>query len=154
MSFRLFEQLSDRALGTIVGGLLPALFYGASSVFAKVSANAGMSAGGHLIYTGIAISLVGVALSIVMPGQAISPPAISASLLFGTLWALGAGCVTVALYRYDAVLSKLAPLYNTNTLIAIVLGLIVFSEWQQVDLVKLSVGAIAIVVGGILVSLA
>jgi transporter family protein len=87
-------------------------------------------------------------------GQAISTSAISASLLFGSLWALGSGCVVIALYRYEAALSKLAPLYNTNTLVAIVLSLIIFAEWQQVDLVKLLGGAVLIVLGGILVSLA
>ncbi|MGD1902689.1 MAG: hypothetical protein ACFB9N_10670 [Geitlerinemataceae cyanobacterium] len=154
MSFRLFEQLSDRTLATIVGGLLPAIFYGASSVFAKASANAGMSAGGHLIFTGIAVCVVGVVLSVVMPNGGASPSAISASLMFGTLWALGSGAMVVALFRYNAVLAKLAPLYNSNTLLAVFLGLVVFSEWQQVDLIKLTLGTIAIVIGGILVSLA
>lgn len=154
MAFRLLPPLSAQTLGMIVGGLLPALLYGVSSIFAKVSANAGMSAGGHLIYTGIAVSTIGVLLSLLMPGQAIATSAITASLLFGLLWALGSGCVVIALYRYDVALSKLAPLYNTNTLIAIVLSLIIFAEWQQVDLVKLLGGAVLIVLGGILVSLA
>jgi hypothetical protein len=154
MAFRFIPELSSQTMGMIVGGLCPALLYGASSIFAKVSANAGMSAGGHLIYTGIAVSTIGVLISMVIPGQAIATSAISASLLFGSLWALGSGCVVIALYRYEAALSKLAPLYNTNTLVAIVLSLIIFAEWQQVDLVKLLGGAVLIVLGGILVSLA
>jgi len=154
MAFRLLPPMSAQTLGMIVGGLLPALLYGVSSIFAKVSANTGMSAGGHLIYTGIAVSAVGVLLSLLMPGQAIATSAIGASLLFGLLWALGSGCVVVALYRYDVALSKLAPLYNTNTLVAIVLSLLIFAEWQQVNLVKLLGGAVLIVLGGILVSLA
>jgi len=147
-------KLSPQVWSVIVGGFLPALLYGVSSIFAKVSANAGMPAAGHLIYSGIAVTFSGVVLMFLMPGRAISTTAIAASLAFGGLWALGSGCVVLALDRYGAPLSKLAPLYNTNTLVSIILGCIIFAEWQQVDFIKLLIGAILILIGGALVSVA
>lgn len=50
--------------------------------------------------------------------------------LFGLLWAAGTGAVTFALGRYGGQISQFAPLYNMNTLVAVLVGLVVFGEWQ------------------------
>ena len=144
--------MSPQQLGLIIGGLLPALFYGVSSVFAKVSTTAGMPVGPHLICIGVAISLVGVGMQQVLPGPYPSTGAIVSSSMLGLLWGLGTGCVALGLIKYQVPLSKLVPLYNMNTLITVVLALIVFLEWKSVDPVKLSIGAVLVIVGGLLVS--
>ncbi|MEO0534525.1 MAG: hypothetical protein AAF215_11755 [Cyanobacteria bacterium P01_A01_bin.123] len=144
--------MSPKLLGLIVGGVLPALFYGVSSVFAKSSTNAGMSVGGHLFFIGIAISGVGLLLNLLLPGSIPSLVAVASSSMQGMLWALGTGCVVLGLLKYQAPLAKLVPLYNMNTLVTSGLALIVFAEWRQVNPVQLLIGAGLIIVGGILVS--
>ncbi|MEM8612430.1 MAG: hypothetical protein AAGF93_10465 [Cyanobacteria bacterium P01_H01_bin.105] len=144
--------MTSNLLGLIVGGLLPAIFYGVSSVFAKSSTNAGMSVGGHLFVIGIAVSITGLLFNFILPGS--TPPliAIASSSLQGLFWGLGTGCVVLGLLKYQAPLAKLVPLYNMNTLITSGLALIVFAEWRAVNPLQLLIGAGLIIAGGILVS--
>ena len=144
--------MTSNQLGLIVGGLLPALFYGVSSVFAKSSTNAGMTVGGHLFIIGIAVSVTGLLFNFILPGSTPSLIAIASSSLQGLFWGLGTGCVVLGLLKYQAPLAKLVPLYNMNTLITSGLALIVFAEWRAVNPLQLLVGAGLIIVGGILVS--
>ncbi len=144
--------MSPQQLGLIVGGVVPALLYGVAGIFAKMSSNGGMPVGAHLICVGVTVSLVGVAMQQVLPGQLPSLGAIASSSMLGLLWGLGSAFVTLGLLKYQAPLSKLVPLYNMNTLITVLLALIIFLEWQTVDPVKLSMGAILVIVGGLLVS--
>ncbi|NEO88369.1 MAG: hypothetical protein F6J87_29685 [Spirulina sp. SIO3F2] len=146
--------MSSQLWGLLVGGALPAIFYGVSGVLAKTSANAGMSVGGHLIGIGVAVSIVGVVLQIMLPGPAPNLPAIAASTGYGLLWGLGSGCVTLALLKYQTPLSKLVPLYNMNTLVAVLLALVMFAEWRTVSVPQLLFGAVLVVLGGTLVSIA
>lgn len=144
--------MSLQALGLIIGGILPALFYGISSVFAKSSTNAGMSVGGHLVFIGMAVSITGLLFNLLLPGNIPSLFAVTSSAMQGGFWALGTGCVVLGLLKYEAPLSKLVPLYNMNTLITAGLALVIFAEWRQVNPGQLLVGAVLIIVGGILVS--
>ncbi|NJN20597.1 MAG: hypothetical protein HC812_04600 [Leptolyngbya sp. RL_3_1] len=144
--------MSSKLLGLLVGGLLPALFYGISSVFAKSSTNAGMSVGGHLFCIGIAVSATGVLFNLLLPGSIPSLTAVGYSAMQGVFWGLGTGGVVLGLLKYQAPLAKLVPLYNMNTLITSGLALLIFAEWQQMNPGQLFLGAGLIVVGGILVS--
>ncbi|MEL6384507.1 MAG: hypothetical protein AAFQ89_19035 [Cyanobacteria bacterium J06626_18] len=141
-----------QVIGLIIGGVLPALFYGISSVFAKSSANLGMSVGGHLVFIGLAISMTGVLFNFVLPGNVPSLAAIGSSAMQGVFWGLGTGCVVLGILKYQAPLAKLVPLYNMNTLITVGLALAIFAEWREVNPFQLLAGAGLIIVGGILVS--
>lgn len=148
------SPISSQLWGLVLEGLLPALLYGLAGVLAKSSANAGMSVGGHLICIGVAVSLVGVVLQGVLPGPLPNWSAIAASTGYGLSWGLGSGFVILALLKYQTPLSKLVPLYNMNTLIAVLLALFMFAEWRTVSVPQLLIGAILVVVGGTLVSIA
>ena len=144
--------MTSNLLGLIVGGLLPAMFYGISSVFAKSSTNAGMSVGGHLFIIGLAISAMGLLFNLLLPGNIPSLFAVTSSSMQGVFWGLGTGCVVLGLIKYQAPLAKLVPLYNMNTLVTAGLALVIFSEWRTVNPFQLLVGAGLIIAGGILVS--
>lgn len=144
--------MSSNLLGILVGGLLPALFYGVSSVFAKSSTNAGMSVGGHLFVIGIAISCTGILFNVLLPGNIPSLIAVASSSMQGIFWGLGTGCVVLGLLKYQAPLAKLVPLYNMNTLVTSGLALVIFAEWRAVNPLQLLVGAGLIIAGGVLVS--
>ncbi|MEM9976215.1 MAG: hypothetical protein AAF808_01155 [Cyanobacteria bacterium P01_D01_bin.2] len=144
--------MTSNLLGLMVGGLLPALFYGVSSVFAKSSTNAGMSVGGHLFVIGIAVSITGLLFNVLLPGNVPSLMAVASSSMQGVFWGLGTGCVVLGLLKYQVPLAKLVPLYNMNTLVTSGLALVIFSEWRAVNPLQLLMGAGLIVAGGILVS--
>jgi uncharacterized membrane protein len=55
--------------------------------------------------------------------------------------------VVVALNNLKTPLAKLAPLYNMNALVAVLLGLVLFGEHAEVSVVRLLAGA-ALIIGG------
>ena len=144
--------MTSNLLGLLVGGILPAILYGVSAIFAKSSANAGIPVGWHLVWVGLAVSATGAVLQLLLPGETPSRVAIASSSMQGALWALGTGCVVLGILKFQAPLAKLAPLYNMNTLITVGLALLVFAEWQQARPLQLLIGAIFITIGGIFVS--
>lgn len=69
----------------------------------------------------------------------------------GVLWGIGMSSVTLALSSSKTLVSKLTPLYNTNTLVAVLLGILLLNEVPEQRMAIL-VGAILVVLGGILVT--
>ncbi|MDO8648919.1 MAG: hypothetical protein Q7R81_03985 [Candidatus Peregrinibacteria bacterium] len=144
--------LTPNVLGILIGGVAAAVLYGVSGVFSKASTREGIGIGVFLVIIGGAIALTGIVIAIVWPGRVPNGRATAYAAALGFTWALGTVCVALALVRYQIPLGKLAPLYNMNTLVAVILSLIVFAEWQQVRMAQLLLGAVLIVVGGLLVA--
>lgn len=69
----------------------------------------------------------------------------------GLLWGIGMGCVIFTLSSANTMVSRLTPLYNTNTLVAVFLGILLLHEvpGQRIAII---VGAVLVVLGGILVT--
>jgi drug/metabolite transporter (DMT)-like permease len=146
--------MNNPALGLVIGGLLPALLFGLSGVFAKPASTTGIGLGWYLTSIGCAILLTGLALHLL---QANNPFSLRGSLFaaaVGFCWALGAALVAVALSRYGMAIARIVPLYNMNTLVAVLIGLTVFAEWKEVQVLKLLAGALLITLGGRLVATA
>lgn len=146
--------MSTQLLGLAIGGLLPALLFGIAGIFSKTSGDAGMPVGLHLVFIGLAVSTTGLLCNLLVPGRLPSAWAIASSSMMGAFWASGIGCLVFALIHYQTPLAKLVPLYNMNTLVTVGIALAVFAEWQGVNVGQLFLGAVLILVGGVLVSLA
>ena len=144
--------MSPQLSGLIVGGLLPALFFGLSGVFARPATQAGISTGFYLTIIGLAAATVGLLFSLVFPERELTFRSGIFTVLVGSTWAIAAGLVAITLTKYGTPISRLVPLYNMNTLVAVLIGLWVFSEWRDVNAIKLLLGALLIVVGGSLVA--
>ncbi len=142
--------MEKESVGIIVGGICPALLFGISGVLQKFSNRAGISTGLYLICIGVAVTVVGIGLHVIIPNRSISFQSGGYAILIGLFWASAMGLIGIALTRYDVAISILVPLYNMNTLVAVVLGLILLSEWQSIDVPRLLVGACLIVFGGLL----
>lgn len=90
--------------------------------------------------------------SLKQTGVQISLPTLGLGLLQGALWAGGMVFAFLA-FSAGAEAAKLVPIYNTNTLIAVILGLLLLHEVPAPDeRIKVIIGAILIVIGGILIS--
>lgn len=146
--------MSSNLLGLFIGGVLPAIFFGLSGLFAKTSNVAGISLGYYLLSISFAIATVGVYCLFIFPDRLASLIAVREAFFCGLTWALGAGLVAIALTKLNSPVSQLIPLYNMNTLIGVLLGLWLFSEWQAVNAFKLIIGTVFIIIGGVLVALA
>lgn len=119
----------------IMGGILPALFFGLAGVFTKPSTQAGIGTGLYLVCVGLAAALVGLVLHLLVPDKTISIRSGGFAVLVGLTWAVAAGLVAFALSKYSTPISKLVPLYNMNTLVAVCIGLVAFAEWKDVHIV-------------------
>jgi uncharacterized membrane protein len=138
--------------GLIIGGLLPALFFGLSTVFAKPANQIGISTSFYLIFVGLAVILVGLGLGVIWPDRTLSLSSGAFAMLVGLSWGTAAGLVAIALAQYQMPIAKLAPLFNMNTLVAVGLGLLIFAEAQDVNVPQLIIGALLITLGGWLVA--
>jgi hypothetical protein len=107
------------------------------------------------MFTGFGVMLAGFFFSFLQPSSvSMMPKTMLLAIVYGFLWSIASGCIVYALNTYHPPMSKLVPIFNMNTLVAVTLTLIIFSEWQQVHLLKLILGVLFVVLGGTLVGLA
>ncbi len=144
--------MNSQLSGILIGGVAAAVFFGLSGVFSKMSNQAGIGFGMYITLIGLAILLVGFVLLAAQPQMSLTWKSGLASLATGFAWAGGAVCVAFALQKFHTPLSKLVPLYNMNTLIAVLLALWIFGEWKQAKLAPLLIGAVLVIAGGVLVA--
>lgn len=142
--------MSGQSMGYIVGGILPAVILGVFSILQKMSTKNGISPGMFLMVVGVAIVGVGLVYSVVAKEYSISAVSGGYAFLTGIAWAVATGAIAVALSKYGMPISKLVPIFNMNTLVAVCLGLVLFAEWRQVNAPKLFIASILIVLGGTL----
>jgi len=77
--------------------------------------------------------------------------AIGLGILSGAIWALGMISSLKAL-KSGADVARLAPIYNTNTLVSVILAIILLKELPSSgEMFKVVLGALLIVIGSILV---
>lgn len=139
-------------LGILVGGILPAFIYALSGTLQKVPAKAGVGVGPYLALLGLGVTAVGLLACFFFPRGTLSFEGLGSSAAVGIIWGLGTGAVLWALGSTGVPIAKLVPLYNMNTLFAVILGLIVFSEAKQLQLTPLLIGTVLIAAGSVLVS--
>ena len=144
--------MSSHAIGLLIGGIVPAILFGVSNVLVKASTEKGIGPAMYVLVVGVASVVAGLLLLLFLPNKQISVASASYAFAAGFTWAVAITGVTVALEKYNAPLSELVPLYNMNTLVAVLLALWVFAEWKEVDMVKLLTGTVFIVIGGVLVA--
>ncbi len=144
--------MSSKATALLVGGFLPAFIYGASAIFQKFSTNVGISISTYLVSVGLGVAVAGIGFYFFENTVQFSIKASSFAGLFGLTWGIASGLVAFSLIQFNIPLSQLVPLYNMNTLIAVLLALIFFSEWKDLNSVKLLSGSALIVIGAIFVA--
>lgn len=144
----------------LVLGLLASLCFGTYAVIAKVVTSQnyfGLSSNSASLLMLVGIAIVFGAYFIMGGKIEFSldkPVPLALGIVVGVLWASGMVFSFIATSQ-GADVSKLVPIYNTNTLVAVVLGLILLKEApaDAVGWLKVVGGAILIVLGGIVISL-
>ena len=144
--------MTDKQLALLIGGAVPAVLLGLSGIFQKLGTSAGAGTGPFLVGVGLTTALVGGVFLAVERDAALSPQSALYTCLFGLAWAAATGCVGIALRRFGGQISQLVPLYNMNTLVAVLVGLVALSEWRTVNGPRIVVAAILIILGGVLAS--
>lgn len=142
--------MSQSSLGYIIGGIIPAILLGIYSIIQKYASERGIGPGTLLIFIGLGSILVGLVYSGITRESTFTLPNAGIGLLTGVCWALATALIQVAMYHFQMPVSKLVPLFNMNTLVAVGLGLVFFQEWSVVNGFRLSIAAVLVVAGGIL----
>lgn len=143
--------MSTQATGILLG-ILAAALYGLSGIFAKASTQAGIGLGWYLFICGIAIAGVGIGSSLFLSNGTLSMKSGLHAAGLGLTWGVGTAVVAIALTKYQIPLGKIVPLYNMNTLVAVLLALWIFAEWKQVHVPTLLIGSLLVIIGGTLVA--
>ena len=139
--------------GLVIGGLLPALAFGMTGVLQKVAMRAGIGLGPYLVCIGLGVVAAGVLVTVLGPtlqqgsSRSAGIGGVALSGAVGLSWAVGMALVAVGIGQYGVPLAKLAPLYNLNTLVVVVLALVVFAEFREVAPLKL-LGGTLLMLGG------
>jgi uncharacterized membrane protein len=144
--------MTSKMAALLLGGLMPALIYGCSAIFQKMSINSGISLSAYLVATGVGIIIVGAGYYFFDGSFTYNAKSGIYAIIFGLAWGVASGLVAYTLLHFDVALSQLVPLYNMNTLVAVLLALIIFSEWRDLHTIKLIAGTLLISVGAILVA--
>ncbi len=144
--------MTSKSIALLLGGFLPAIIYGGSALFQKMSTSLGISLSAYLVATGLGIVMVGAIFYIFEGSFSFSPRSAFYAGVFGLTWGTATGLVAYTLLNFSVPISQLVPLYNMNTLVAVILALIIFAEWRDLHAIKLLCGSALIVVGAILVA--
>jgi glucose uptake protein GlcU len=144
--------MSQQSVGIILGGIVPAVLLGIFAVFQKKSTLEGLGPGLILVVIGVCAILVGLVFAFGFKELNLPPKGVAFAALSGLFWSVATGLILIAISRLKAPISSLVPLFNMNTLVAVVLSLVVFSEWKSVNSPKLLFAAVLIIVGGVLAS--
>lgn len=136
-------------------GLFASLFFGVNVVFYKIAV---VNGGLNPYYAGVfyAVGIFSTLLAAYL--FKFSAPVwdfkwLGIALIAGIIWGLGFLMTAIAISQHADV-ARLAPLYNTNTLVAVVLGIILLKEIPSATAVwRIVLGAILVVAGSILVSI-
>lgn len=142
--------MNQSVIGYLIGGIIPAILYGLYNILQKASSQHKISPGMYLIVVGICAIAIGTAYCLIFKEFAISPISGFYATLNGIVWGLATCLIALAYTHYKMPVSKLVPIFNTNTLVAVILGLIIFSEWKTVSSPKVIIGAILVIIGGTL----
>lgn len=139
----------------IVCGAAASLIWGTYIVLLKVATSKLHGSMAFCVMTlGILVTSIAMCLA---KGSCVTFPMPEANwaLLSGLAWGVGMSFVIHALSLPPTAVSRLTPLYNTNTLVAVILGLFLLKEIPEATvgaLLVLGSGVILIVVGGYLVT--
>lgn len=145
--------MRPETIGIIVGGIIPAFLYGVSGLFVKLTNQAGIGVGIYLLIVGVVVSIIGVLLLLFLPTtRALPPGSAMPAVIFGLLWGGGTACIALSISRYGMSISKIVPIFNLNSIIAVGLALWLLAEWKEVRVVQLVAGTLLAVTGAILVA--
>lgn len=144
--------MSSKLLALFIGGIVPAIGLGIGALFQRYAGEAGMATGPFLIVTGAVVAVVGMFFCFTEQDLGFSAQGAFYTLLFAVCWGISSGSISYSLRKMGASLSQIVPLYNMNTLIAVLIAIIVLAEWRTIHVPQILLATILIIAGGILAS--
>ena len=134
-------------------GIIAAICFGVNTILYKIASQKGnfSPAFGSLVF-GIGILIAFLVYFFAKPSLQFEWKSTTLAIVAGIIWAIGFLAIAIAISQKGEV-ARLAPLYNANTIIAVVLGIVLLKEVPDMSqMVRVIAGAVMIVIGAVLVS--
>lgn len=138
----------------IIYGLIASFFFALNGVVYKVAQQKGNFSPyyGTFVF-GIGVILVFGLFLMFKPSFDFEWKSSGLALISGIIWGIGFLAIAIAIAQ-KADISRLAPIYNTNTILAVLMGIIFLKEIPDTSQIfRIITGAVLIVVGAVLVSI-
>ena len=138
----------------IVYGLIAAVFFAVNTIIYKVAQqNGNFSPYYGTFMFGVGVILIFGIFLLINRSFEFEWKSSSLALISGIVWGIGFLAVAIAIAQ-KADVARLAPIYNTNTLLVVIMGIIFLHELpDKTQMFRVIAGAILIVAGAILVSI-
>ncbi len=134
-------------------GILASFFFGLNVIVYKIAYQKGnLSPYYGSFMFGIGVIVVFGLIFLFRPSFEFEWKSSGLALAAGAIWALGFLSIAIAVSQ-KADIARLAPIYNTNTILAVLIGIIFLKEIpDKSQIFRIIVGAVLIVFGAVLVS--
>lgn len=144
--------MNPQYLAILLGGIIPAICFGLTGIFAKVSMDRGIDISSYLLCVGAAVFVDGVILAFFVTQRSYNMVSCAYAVLAGVVWSIGIALFIYVLSAYKAPVSAVVPFHSGAVLVSVLLAFVIFSEWKTVNVPLLLIGAALMVAGGVLVS--
>lgn len=146
--------MDTQAAGNIIGGIIPAFVFGGYGAMQKQCVRAGLGIEVFFIVLGTTVACSGLAIRFCVGGGFLTLKGVFFTVGFASFWSLATGMILLSVGRYGASIGQLAPLYNSSTLVTVLLSLWLLAEWREVSAFPLLLGAGVVVAGAVVVTFA
>ncbi|MBB4214915.1 hypothetical protein CO653_04570 [Rhizobium anhuiense] len=136
----------------VIGGVLPAFFWGITAIFQKQSATSATGSAIYLIAFGAVCALAGLLAALIWRPAPWTAEGLGFAAIAGACFAVGTGLISFALFAYGVPVSKLAPIWSCNVLVTLAIGAVILGEASEVNIMRLAAGTLLIISGALLVS--
>lgn len=136
----------------LIGGIVPAIFFGIVAVLVKFSMRAGISLPMYLLVVGAAVFTFGLVATFLTGARSVCFESGGYAVLMGVAWAIGMYCMSYGISTLKLPVSVVVPLNNSNAIVAVLLSAVFFSEWKELNMTRVIVGTVLIMIGATVVS--
>jgi transporter family protein len=138
----------------MIGGIVPAICLGLGTVLMRASIGAGASIPVYLASVGTIIALVGWSWTAANGFAGATMPGIGFAVCMGLVWTTAISCMAYGVGPLKLPVAIIAPLSNSNAIVAVLLGSLAFGEWRSLHMPQVAIGTLLICAGATCVSLA
>ena len=138
----------------LIGGIVPAICLGLGTVLMRASIGAGAAIPVYLASVGSVIAVIGIAWASTTGFAGSTAPSIGFAIAMGIVWTIAISCMAYGFGTLKLPVSVVAPLTNSNAVVAVMLGALVFGEWRSLHMPQVAIGTLLICAGATCVSLA
>lgn len=135
-----------------ISGIIPAFLLGIGTVLMKLSLRNGISIPFFITIIGFTVFVCGMIVLYFSKDYAVSLTSTSYATLMGITWSISILCMSYGISKLNVPISIIAPITNSNIIVAVFFGAIIFSEFKSLEINKILIGTFLITIGVIVIS--